>query len=97
VVVDFHGGPEAQSTPGFSLMEQLYVDEGFVYVSPNVRGSDGYGKQWMDADNREKRLQVITDVEDCATFIKKNWAFDGVVPKVGVLVEVTAVIQLCLR
>jgi dipeptidyl aminopeptidase/acylaminoacyl peptidase len=84
VVVDFHGGPEAQSTPGFSLMEQLYVDEGFVYVSPNVRGSDGYGKQWMDADNREKRLQVITDVEDCATFIKKNWAFDGVVPKVGV-------------
>jgi len=85
VIVDFHGGPEAQSTPGFSLVDQLFVDEGFVLVSPNVRGSDGYGKKWLDADNGPKRLDVITDIEDCAKFIREKWAFNGVAPKIGVM------------
>src|SRR6185295_868079 len=44
VVVNFHGGPEGQATPGFSGYAQLFVDAGFVLVQPNVRGSEGYGK-----------------------------------------------------
>ena len=51
VVVEFHGGPEAQATPGFSPYRQMFVDAGYVFVEPNVRGSDGYGKTWLDADN----------------------------------------------
>ena len=64
VVVEFHGGPEAQATPGFSTYAQMFVDAGFVYVEPNVRGSDGYGKTWLDADNGAKRLDVISDIDD---------------------------------
>src|SRR5213075_2347278 len=46
VVVHFHGGPEGQAVAGFSTYGQIFVDAGFVWVEPNVRGSDGYGRQW---------------------------------------------------
>lgn len=84
VVVDFHGGPEGQSMPGFSPKAQLFLEEGFVYVQPNVRGSTGYGRTWLDADNGKKRLAVITDIEDAALYIKENWKKGGVSPKIGV-------------
>ncbi len=84
VVVSFHGGPEGQSHPSFSPFSELYANEGFIYVKPNVRGSSGYGKIWLDSDNGPKRLNVISDIRDCVRFIKKNWTHNGVIPKVGV-------------
>ena len=84
VIVSFHGGPEGMSAPGFSSGAQIFVDAGFVWVTPNVRGSDGFGRKWGEADNGPKRLDVITDIEDCALYIKKAWARDGVAPRVGV-------------
>ena len=85
VVVEFHGGPEGQAQPGFSPYAQLFVDAGFVLVEPNVRGSDGYGKTWFHADDGARRLDIITDIEDCARFIRTGWAAGGVAPKVGIL------------
>lgn len=84
VIVEFHGGPEGQSQPGFSPYAQLYLEEGFIFVQPNVRGSSGYGRTWLDADNGAKRLDVITDIEDVALFIRENWKVNGVAPKIGV-------------
>ena len=54
VVVSFHGGPEAQARPGFNRVAQLFVDAGFVWVEPNVRGSDGYGKSWLERGQRSE-------------------------------------------
>lgn len=86
VVVHFHGGPEGQSQPGFSTMAQAFVDEGFIFVEPNVRGSDGYGKKWIDLDNGPLRENVIGDIEDASTWIKSNWKGSEVKPvKVGVM------------
>ncbi|MEK6627127.1 MAG: prolyl oligopeptidase family serine peptidase [Bdellovibrionota bacterium] len=86
VVVHFHGGPEGQSQPGFSTVAQAFVNEGFIYVEPNVRGSDGYGKKWVDLDNGPLRENVITDIEDASIWIKKNWKDqNGLPPKVGVM------------
>jgi dipeptidyl aminopeptidase/acylaminoacyl peptidase len=84
VIVQFHGGPESQARPGFSATAQLYVDAGFVFVEPNVRGSSGYGKAWLHADDGPKRLQVVTDIEDVANYIRRTWAKNGVAPKIGV-------------
>jgi dipeptidyl aminopeptidase/acylaminoacyl peptidase len=84
VVVEFHGGPEAQAQPGFDPVAQLFVDAGFVFVMPNVRGSAGYGKTWLHADDGPKRLQVITDIEDCARWIRAHWATDGQPPRIGI-------------
>ncbi len=84
VVVRFHGGPESQATAGFSVYAQMYVDAGFVFVMPNVRGSDGYGKAWLHRDDGARRLEVVTDIEDCARHLRTAWAKDGVAPKIGV-------------
>jgi prolyl oligopeptidase PreP (S9A serine peptidase family) len=85
VIVDFHGGPEGQARPGFYAGTQLFVAAGFTVVEPNVRGSDGYGRTWLHADDGAKRLSVITDIEDVAKFIKEEWAEDGKAPKIGVV------------
>jgi dipeptidyl aminopeptidase/acylaminoacyl peptidase len=84
VAVLFHGGPEGQARPGFSTTAQLFVDAGFVFVEPNVRGSDGFGKSWLHADDGAKRLDVITDIEDCAKYLRTAWAKDGRAPRVGI-------------
>jgi dipeptidyl aminopeptidase/acylaminoacyl peptidase len=84
VIVNFHGGPESQSRPGFSPWAQMFVDAGFIFVEPNVRGSDGFGKTWLKSDDGPKRLQVVTDIEDVALYIRKNWKANGQEPKIGV-------------
>jgi dipeptidyl aminopeptidase/acylaminoacyl peptidase len=84
VVVSFHGGPEGQAVAGFSTRAQMFVDAGFVYAEPNVRGSDGYGKSWIHADDGKKRLAVITDIEDASRFVRDKWAVGGVKPKLGI-------------
>jgi dipeptidyl aminopeptidase/acylaminoacyl peptidase len=84
VVVHFHGGPEGQSVPGFDTTAQLFVDAGFVWAEPNVRGSEGYGKSWSHADDGPRREQVIGDIEDCARSIRERWAQDGRAPRIGV-------------
>ncbi len=86
VIVHFHGGPEGQSQPGFSSILQTIVDSGFIVVEPNVRGSDGYGKKWIDMDNGRLRENVITDIPDAALWIKSNWKNKkGASPKIGVM------------
>ena len=84
VVVEFHGGPEGQATPGFSGYSQLFVDAGFIFVEPNVRGSDGYGKLWLDADNGARRLDVITDVDDAGKALRARFTRNGKAPKIAV-------------
>ena len=84
VVVEFHGGPEGQARAGWDPGAQLFVDAGFIHVSPNVRGSDGYGKTWLHADNGPKRLGVITDIEDCARYIRERWGEGGRPPRIGI-------------
>ena len=84
VIVQFHGGPAAQARPEFSPAAQAFVDAGFIVVWPNVRGSTGYGKTWLHADDGAKRLAVITDIEDCARYLRKAWAVNGIAPKLGI-------------
>lgn len=84
VIVSFHGGPESQALPGFDVGAQMFVDAGFVFVQPNVRGSDGYGKTWSHADDGVKRLSIITDIDDASKWVKATFSSNGKVPKVGV-------------
>jgi dipeptidyl aminopeptidase/acylaminoacyl peptidase len=84
IVVSFHGGPEQQSTSVFNTTAQLYVDAGFIFVQPNVRGSSGYGKTWLHLDDGPKRLDVLTDIEDAATYLRAHFTKNGVAPKIGV-------------
>jgi dipeptidyl aminopeptidase/acylaminoacyl peptidase len=63
VYIDIHGGPEAQYTPSFTPFTQFLVRElGFTVIAPNVRGSTGYGKTYMNLDNGEDREDSVKDI-----------------------------------
>ena len=63
VIIDIHGGPEGQARPGFSANYQQWVaDLGAVVIVPNVRGSSGYGKTWLAADNGPRRQDSVQDI-----------------------------------
>lgn len=62
VVMDFHGGPEGQSTVHFMGRWNYYLNEmGLAILRPNVRGSSGYGKSFQDLDNGFKRKDSVKD------------------------------------
>jgi dipeptidyl aminopeptidase/acylaminoacyl peptidase len=63
VIINIHGGPEGQSRPGFSSTPQYWVNElGAAVIYPNVRGSTGYGKRFVDLDNGFKREDSVKDI-----------------------------------
>jgi len=52
LIVNIHGGPEGQSTPGFrGRTNYLLNEQGIAVFYPNVRGSTGYGKRFVSLDN----------------------------------------------
>ncbi len=63
VIVQIHGGPEGQSRPNFSPLFAYWVNElGAAVVRPNVRGSSGYGKTFLDLDNGKLREDSVRDI-----------------------------------
>jgi dipeptidyl aminopeptidase/acylaminoacyl peptidase len=63
VYIDVHGGPESQYKPVFSPFTQFLVRElGFTVIAPNVRGSSGYGKSYLNLDNGEDREDAVKDI-----------------------------------
>ncbi|HWW76950.1 MAG TPA: S9 family peptidase, partial [Pyrinomonadaceae bacterium] len=48
-----HGGPWARDRWGYDSMSQLLANRGYAVLSPNFRGSTGYGKKFLDAGNRQ--------------------------------------------
>ena len=60
-IVYFHGGPEGQFRPGFTAQFQYYLSKGIAVVAPNVRGSSGYGRRYMDLDNYKLRMNSVRD------------------------------------
>lgn len=61
-----HGGPEAQERPGFSPLFQAIARSGITLFAPNVRGSSGYGRAFVHADDGARRYSAIDDVAMCA-------------------------------
>jgi len=65
VVLSFHGGPEGQERPFFAPTYQLLLRQGISVFAPNVRGSTGYGKRFLNLDNGALRVNAVKDIEDC--------------------------------
>ncbi len=63
VVIQIHGGPESQSRPGFSSTYPMWMDRlGVAVIRPNVRGSAGYGKSFLQLDNGFLREDSVRDI-----------------------------------
>ncbi|MCC5886087.1 MAG: S9 family peptidase [Gammaproteobacteria bacterium] len=78
VVVQIHGGPEAQARPGFSPNHQFWVNElGFAVVVPNVRGSTGYGRSFHQLDNGKLREDSVRDIGALLDWIAEQPELDA--------------------
>ena len=70
VLIEIHGGPEGQSRPGFLGGWNYFVNElGIAIISPNVRGSTGYGKTFTKLDNGFLREDSYKDINSLFDWI----------------------------
>ena len=75
-MLSLHGGPEAQERPLFSPQHQVLAAAGITVFAPNVRGSSGFGRAFVHADDRYGRHDAIADVAACATYLAASGVAD---------------------
>ena len=77
VLITIHGGPESQFRPTFNPYIQYFVNElGMAVIAPNVRGSAGYGKQYLQLDNWQKREDTVKDIGALLDWIAQQRELD---------------------
>ena len=73
VVIDIHGGPESQTRPRWNPISQQMANAlGATVILTNVRGSDGYGKRYLNLDNGPKREDSVKDIGALLDWIAKQ-------------------------
>lgn len=78
VIIDVHGGPEAQSIPTFLGIENYLINElGVAIIFPNKRGSTGFGKTFVSLDNGFLRENSYKDIVTLIDWIKTQPDLDA--------------------
>ena len=72
VVLSFHGGPEGEELPSFRSDYQALLMQGIAVLAPNVRGSSGFGKRFVNLDNGELRFNAIKDIKSSVDYLVAN-------------------------
>jgi dipeptidyl aminopeptidase/acylaminoacyl peptidase len=68
-LVWLHGGPDAQERPTFKPLYQALLGYGVAVFAPNVRGSSGFGRGFVNADVHHRRFAAIDDVADVVWYL----------------------------
>ena len=68
-VLDFHGGPEGQARPTLNVTTQALLARGIGVFAPNVRGSSGFGKRFVNLDNGALRANAVRDIRSCVEYL----------------------------
>ena len=78
VLMVFHGGPEGQSRPEYRGSYHYLVQEmGVALVYPNIRGSTGYGRKYLNLDNGVLRKNAVKDVGAILDWVAQSNRLDG--------------------
>jgi dipeptidyl aminopeptidase/acylaminoacyl peptidase len=83
IVFSFHGGPEGQAQPFFNSEYQGLLSQGIGVFAPNVRGSSGFGKKFMNLDNGPLRVNAVRDIKGCVDYLVKAGIVDP--KRVGIM------------
>jgi dipeptidyl aminopeptidase/acylaminoacyl peptidase len=63
VLINIHGGPEAQAKVGFLGRSNHVLQElGIAILQPNVHGSSGFGKTFLALDDGRLREDAVKDI-----------------------------------
>ncbi len=58
-----HGGPAGQLRPEFDVRFQYFLGQGLAILATNVRGSSGYGRDYLMRDEVELRMDSVKDLQ----------------------------------
>jgi dipeptidyl aminopeptidase/acylaminoacyl peptidase len=76
-IVYIHGGPTAQTLNAFNRFVQYAVNQGYMVLAPNYRGSTGYGKQFQQANLFDMGGGDLQDVLAGVDWIKQTGHLDA--------------------
>lgn len=69
IVLNFHGGPEGQELPILNATYQALLAHGVAVFAPNVRGSSGFGKRFVNLDNGALRENAVKDIKASVDYL----------------------------
>jgi len=67
-----YGGFNIAQTPGFSISNAFWMEQGGLYVVVNLRGGSEYGEAWHKAGMLDKKQNVFDDFIGAAEFLIAN-------------------------
>jgi dipeptidyl aminopeptidase/acylaminoacyl peptidase len=70
VMLWIHGGPGGQSRSGYRAEQQFLLNNGYALFAVNNRGSSGYGKSFLAADDRRHGREPLWDCVDAKEYLK---------------------------
>jgi len=76
-IVYIHGGPTAQTVNSFNRFVQYAVNQGYMVLAPNYRGSTGYGKEFQQANLFDMGGGDLQDVLAGVDWIKQTGHLDA--------------------
>ncbi|MHC4751112.1 MAG: S9 family peptidase [Planctomycetota bacterium] len=71
MVLWVHGGPWSRDSWGYNPGAQWFANRGYVCLQINFRGSTGYGKDFVNAGDKEWAAKMHDDLVDAV-----NWAVE---------------------
>lgn len=78
VLIFIHGGPQVLDRPVFNSLDvRLATFLGMTIIHTNIRGSRGFGNDFMDADNGGNRGNAVKDVSSLLDWIGKQPDLDA--------------------
>jgi dipeptidyl aminopeptidase/acylaminoacyl peptidase len=75
-VLNVHGGPWARDFWGFNAEAQWLANRGYLCIQVNFRGSTGYGKDFVNAGDRQWGAAMHTDLLDTVAWVVEQGSAD---------------------
>jgi dipeptidyl aminopeptidase/acylaminoacyl peptidase len=72
-----HGGPWARDIWGYNPEVQWLANRGYAVLQVNFRGSTGYGKDFLNAGNREWAAKMHDDLIDAVNWLVEQGIADS--------------------
>ncbi len=67
-----YGGFNIPMTPGFSVSNLFFMEQGGIYAVVNLRGGSEYGEEWHKAGMLEKKQNVFDDFIGAAEYLVRE-------------------------
>jgi dipeptidyl aminopeptidase/acylaminoacyl peptidase len=71
-----HGGPQARDEPGFDWWSQALASRGYAVLQPQFRGSEGFGRKFVEAGHGQWGRKLQTDLSDGVRHLAREGVID---------------------